>query len=68
MTTMHIENREFKVSVSTADGGGIAELVTIFIPMEWDAELEEWLMTEEGLKKVEDTKARHMGLLLPQKD
>ena len=63
---MHIENREFKVSVSTADGEGIAELVTIFIPMEWDAELEEWLMTEEGLKKVEDTKARHMGLLLPQ--
>jgi DNA-binding transcriptional regulator YiaG len=62
---MHIENREFKVSVPTVDGEDIAELVSIFIPMEWDPELEEWLMTEEGLKKVEDTKARHMGLLLP---
>ena len=33
--------------------------------MEWDAEIQEWLMTEEGLQKVEETKARHMGLMLP---
>jgi len=64
--TMNIEQRDFEVSIPTADGEAIAELVKIQIPMEWDAELEEWLMTEEGLKQVEDTKARHMGLMLPQ--
>ena len=63
---MNIEQRDFEVSIPTADGEAIAELVKIQIPMEWDAELEEWLMTEEGLKQVEDTKARHMGLMLPQ--
>ena len=33
--------------------------------MEWDVEIQEWLMTDEGLQKVEETKARHMGLMLP---
>jgi len=55
---MNIEQRAFEVSIPTADGEAIAELVKIQIPMKWDAELEEWLMTEEGLKQVEDTKAQ----------
>jgi len=62
---MKIENRLFDVSIPTADGENIAELISIEIPMEWDAEIQEWLMTEEGLQKVEETKARHMGLMLP---
>jgi DNA-binding transcriptional regulator YiaG len=62
---MKIENRTFDVSIPTADGENIAELISIEIPMEWDAEIQEWLMTEEGLQKVEETKARHMGLMLP---
>lgn len=62
---MKIENRTFDVSIPTADGESIAELISIEIPMEWDAEIQEWLMTDEGLQKVEETKARHMGLMLP---
>ena len=57
---MNIEQRDFKVSIPTADGEAITELVKIQIPMEWDTELEEWLMTEEGLKQVEDTKAQFL--------
>jgi DNA-binding transcriptional regulator YiaG len=62
---MKIENRTFDVSIPTADGENIAELISIEIPMEWGVEIQEWLMTEEGLQKVEETKARHMGLMLP---
>lgn len=62
---MKIEERDFKVSIPTVDGENIAELVQIRIPMEWDDELEEWMMTDGGLKQVEETKARHMGLMLP---
>lgn len=62
---MKIETRSFDVSIPTLDGKGVAELVTIDIPMEWDEEIGEWLMTEEGLQLVEESKARHMGLLIP---
>jgi DNA-binding transcriptional regulator YiaG len=62
---MKIETRNFDVSIPTLDGKEVAELVTIQIPMEWDDEIGEWLMTEEGLEQVEETKVRHMGLLIP---
>lgn len=62
---MKIETRSFDVSIPTLDGKEVSELVTIQIPMEWDEEIGEWLMTDEGLQQVEETKARHMGLLIP---
>ncbi len=62
---MKIEHRTFEVSVPTLDGKAVAERVPIEIPMEWDENVGEWLMTEAGSQKVEETKARHMGLLLP---
>ena len=62
---MKIENRTFDVTIPTTDGERIAERISIVIPMEWDDEIQEWLMTDEGLQKVEETKARHMGLMLP---
>jgi DNA-binding transcriptional regulator YiaG len=62
---MKTELRKFKVSVPTLDGAHVAEWVDIEIPMEWDEDVGEWLMTEEGLQQVEETKARYMGLLLP---
>ena len=60
--TMKIENRLFHVSIPTADGKSIAELIPIKIPMEWDADTQEWLMTAEGLQKIEEIEARHAGL------
>jgi hypothetical protein len=67
LNVMKIENLTFNVSIQTADGESIAELITIEIPMEWDEEVHEWLMTDEGLQKVKETKARHMGLVQPVK-
>lgn len=55
----------FDVSVPDVSGEGIDRLITIQIPMEWDAEIGEWLMTEEGSRSVEETKCRAMGLLTP---
>jgi len=60
-----IEMQPFEVSVPEVSGEGIERLITIPIPMEWDAEIGEWLMTEEGSRLVEETKCRAMGLLTP---
>lgn len=60
-----IELRRFEVTVPTSDGLRVAERVPIFVPMEYDGDLEEWIITPEGRQLIQDTKARHMGLLLP---
>lgn len=65
-TSPNAELREFIVSIPTRDGKGIAERIPMLVPMEFDAELGEWLITPEGHELIEDTKARHMGLILPQ--
>ena len=59
------ELRDFEVVIPTSDGLGVAERIPIQIPMEWDPELREWLITPEAEELLEDTKARHMGLVLP---
>lgn len=60
-----IELRAFEVPIPTADGQGIAEHIGLMVPMEWDPELKEWLITPEAETDIETTKARHMGLLMP---
>jgi transcriptional regulator with XRE-family HTH domain len=62
---MNIKNEEFEVLVPKADGTGIAEKVMVTAPVQWDDELQDWLMTSEAHQIIDDTKARHMGLLLP---
>lgn len=59
------ELRSFEVTIPTADGVRIAERISIMVPMRYDADLEEWLITPEAQELIDDTKARHMGLLLP---
>lgn len=60
-----IELRAFEVPIPTADGQRIAEHIGLMVPMEWDPELKEWLITPEAETDIETTKARHMGLLMP---
>lgn len=55
----------FKVHVPNLEGDGVQEVVTIQIPVRVDPQTGEELITAEGLEKIEDTKARHMGLLSP---
>jgi DNA-binding transcriptional regulator YiaG len=60
-----IEHRKHEVTIPTADGSAVAERIPIRVPMEWDPEIGEWLLTPEAEALIETTKARHMGLLLP---
>lgn len=62
---MKIENREFEVQVPKADGSGIAEKVKVMVPVCWDEEIQDWLMTPEAHELIDNTKARMIGLLLP---
>src|SRR5438045_5425945 len=63
---MKIKNEEFEVLVPKADGTGIAEKVKVTVPVRWDEELQDWLMTAEAHEIIDNTKARRMGLLLPE--
>ena len=62
---MKTKNEEFEVLVPNIDGDGVAEKVKVTIPLKWDEEVKEWLLTPEAHQIIEDTKARRMGLLLP---
>lgn len=50
--------RPFEVLIPTTDGGGIAERITIDVPMEWDEALGEFLLTAEADQRIDATKAR----------
>ena len=61
-----IEVRDYEVVIPTADGQRVAERIPIKVPMEWDPDLQEWLITPEAEELLESTKARHMGLVMPE--
>ena len=63
---MKTKTEPFEVLIPTPDGKQVAERVPIEVVHEWDEEIGEWLLSPESLKLIEDTKARHMGLLLPE--
>lgn len=54
-----------EVRIPNADGVGVAERVSVDVPVKWDAELKEWLLTQEAHQLIDNTKARHMGLISP---
>jgi transcriptional regulator with XRE-family HTH domain len=62
---MKTKTEEFEVCIPDLAGTGIAERVMVKIPLEWDEEVKQWLIGAEANQIIEDTKARHMGLLLP---
>jgi DNA-binding transcriptional regulator YiaG len=62
---MKTKHEEFEVLVPNVDGTGVAERVKVTVPLKWDEELQEWLLTPEAHETIENTKARHMDLLLP---
>lgn len=63
---MRTKTEEFEVLVPHLEGKGIAERVKVPITLRWDEEVKEWLLTPEAHEIIENTQARHMGLLLPQ--
>lgn len=62
---MRTKREEFEVLVPNLDDTAVAERVKVSVPLKWDEEIQEWLLTPEAHRIIEDTKARHMGLLLP---
>jgi DNA-binding transcriptional regulator YiaG len=59
------ELRDFEVVIPTADGLHVAERIPVKVPMEWDPDLQAWLITPEAEDLLESTKARYMGLVMP---
>jgi DNA-binding transcriptional regulator YiaG len=57
--------QDFEVLVPSTDGHSVIEKVTVPVPMIWDEDLGEFLLTPEAHEIIETTKARYMGLLLP---
>ena len=56
MKTPKFETQSFQVTIPDLAGEAVAEVVTIPVEMEWDEEIQEWLITPEVLRKIEDTK------------
>lgn len=63
---MKTKSEDFEVLVPNAEGTAVAERVKVKIPLRWDSEVEEWVLTPEAHELIDNTKARHMGLLLPE--
>lgn len=55
----------FDVHIPNLEGDGAAEIVPVLIPVTIDPHTGEELLTPEAMELIENTKARHMGLLLP---
>lgn len=64
-SNMKTKTAEFEVSIPNLDGTEIAERVKVPVTLEWDEEIKEWLLTPEAHQVIENTKARRIGLLLP---
>ncbi len=59
-----IEN--FEVCIPNLEGTDVERKLTVQVPLEWDADFGEWVLSEEAHRIIEDTKAREMGLLQPR--
>src|ERR1035437_2545190 len=64
-TNMKTKTEEFEVLIPNLDGTGIGQRVKVPITLEWDEEVQQWLVTPESHELIDNTKARLIGLLLP---
>lgn len=55
-----------EVLIPNLEGDGIGERIKVRIPVTIDPHTGEEMLTEEAFEILETTKARHMGLLLPE--
>ncbi len=63
MNTPELRTTSFLVHVPNLEGDGIAEIVPIEVQCFIDTETGEEVLTPESLEKIEQTKARRMGLI-----
>ncbi len=62
---MKTKMEDFEVLVPNMEGTEVEKKVTVQIPLAWDEEFGQWVLTPEAHQIIDDTKAVHMGLLLP---
>jgi transcriptional regulator with XRE-family HTH domain len=62
---MKTKTEEFEVLIPNLDATGIGRRVKVQITLEWDEEVQQWLVTPESHELIDRTKARLIGLLLP---
>jgi DNA-binding transcriptional regulator YiaG len=62
---MKTKIEEFEVLIPSLDGKGIEQRVKVPITLEWDEEVQQWLVTPESHELIDNTKARLTGLLAP---
>ena len=58
---------EVPVNIPTLDGKNIAEVITIKVPCHIKEKTGEIFLRGEALQMIDKTKARHMGLMSPEK-
>ena len=62
---MKTKLRDFEVLIPNLDETAVADRVNVRVPVRWDEDIEQWILTPEAHEIIDNTKARHMGLLLP---
>jgi DNA-binding transcriptional regulator YiaG len=65
MQRVNQELRDIEVLIPSTDGRSVIEKIMVPVPMIWNEDLGEFLLTPEAHEIIESTKARYMGLLLP---
>ena len=58
---------EVPVNIPTLDGKNIAEIITIKVPCHIQEKTGDIFLRGEALRMIDKTKARHMGLMSPEK-
>ena len=62
---MKTKLEDFEIVVPGVEENSIERRFTIQIPLEWDEDLQSWLIGDEGQRMIDHAKAGAMGLMLP---
>ena len=65
MNESQVEWIEFEVTIPSLDGTSIADRVPVQIPVTRDPDTGEVSLTPEAHERIEQTQARHLGLIAP---
>jgi DNA-binding transcriptional regulator YiaG len=63
---MKKEMIEVDVHIPSIDGKSVAHKVKALVPAVYDEDYQDYILDDDALRIIENTKARYMGLLLPE--
>jgi len=62
---MKTKTEIFEIAIPSFDGETVVRRVPVPVEVYWDEESQDWTLSEEALRAIEDKKAELMGILLP---